>query len=215
MPEPIIQPSNRIPGADGMRAIACLWVFVFHLKFEVDWPSQDFFSDLLKRGNFGVPIFFVLSGMLLSLPFWKSYLDGLEMPSFRRYIVRRLCRIIPAYYACLLIMLLIHHRDDAATLLRSIAAFTFTNFLHWSTYFPVRHNAALWSINIEMTFYMLLPVVFWALFRLRRTVPAQAGVLIVMALLACWQVWFTRHTIDINLLDYPPADRTRFKMGCS
>src|SRR5438045_857848 len=63
--------------------------------------------SVLKNCDAGVAIFFALSGQLLSLPFWRSIFDGTKWPDFNRYLWRRACRIVPAYYACLIFVYLL------------------------------------------------------------------------------------------------------------
>src|SRR5690606_31943959 len=69
---------RRLTGADGLRAFAALWVVFSHLYQRLDLRAQTAwlqdFQVLMMKGAFGVSIFFVLSGMLLSFPFWKAYL---------------------------------------------------------------------------------------------------------------------------------------------
>ena len=63
---------RRLTGADGLRAFAALWVVLYHLYQRLHLPSQaPWLQDLqliIMKGSFGVSIFFVLSGMLLSTP---------------------------------------------------------------------------------------------------------------------------------------------------
>jgi peptidoglycan/LPS O-acetylase OafA/YrhL len=112
----------------------------------------------------GVAIFFVLSGMLLSIPFWSAYFDGGRFPGLPGYAARRLVRIIPAYYACLIILFAIQAFVlpplSLSDLIRLLSGLSFTNSFHWRTYFPTALSPPCWSIGVEMVFYVLLPV--WA-----------------------------------------------------
>ena len=58
--------TTRLPGLDGIRAVAVLLVIFHHLCSNgtfADWPAV---AHALKQGIFGVQIFFVLSGFVLS-----------------------------------------------------------------------------------------------------------------------------------------------------
>ena len=81
---------NFIPEIDGLRFIAIISVVLFHLYgfisekdssvYSMDY-NFDFIANFLKNGNFGVELFFVLSGFILGLPFAKHYLkDGKKYP---------------------------------------------------------------------------------------------------------------------------------------
>src|ERR1700681_3962702 len=63
---------SRLPGVDGLRAIAAMWVVFFHItafshaRFGHHFPGLDLF---LRSGSTGVSLFLVLSGFCLYIPF--------------------------------------------------------------------------------------------------------------------------------------------------
>lgn len=126
----------------------------------MDSPGVIWHESLHSQGPLGVAIFFVLSGLLLTMPFWQALSGQRAWPTLTSYATARLGRVIPAYFVCLLVCwFLTPTAPDRA--LRLGTAVTFTNWLHWRTYFPSPIDAALWSIGIEVWFYALLPL--WAL----------------------------------------------------
>src|SRR5690606_37154871 len=96
---------NRLMGADFVRAAACLFVLAHHLTQRVSPDAVDPALHSVFRfglmGPFGVAAFFVLSGYLLSRPFWLAYDAGAAMPSLRTYAMRRAARILPGYWFAL------------------------------------------------------------------------------------------------------------------
>src|SRR5215207_10905767 len=97
----------RLAGLDGLRGIACLMVFLYHARWHAQSSMENplrlqvfgfDFEGLLARFDAGVVIFFVLSGLLLSVPFWRGILRQAPTPNVNQYFWRRLCRIVPAYY---------------------------------------------------------------------------------------------------------------------
>ncbi len=165
---------GRISGADGLRAVAALWVVGSHL-FQRLAPQPDSWIDdvrlVMMKGPFGVSVFFVLSGMLLATPFWRAYLTGRPFPRIGHYTRRRVARIVPGFYASLAVssvVALLLVPDAPYRLVRFLAGLTFTSGLHWVTFFPVPLNGPLWSIGFEVVSYVLMPVAMWGLFRLRR-----------------------------------------------
>jgi peptidoglycan/LPS O-acetylase OafA/YrhL len=116
----------------------------------------------------GVPVFFVLSGFLLSLPFWSAYRSGLPMPSLRDYAVRRLARIVPGYWLCLLVCAMAAGLAGDPSGIRNLpVALTFVNPFCWWAYFPAPNNDSLWSVGVELWFYALLPLFSLGMFRCR------------------------------------------------
>ncbi|MBL9092694.1 MAG: acyltransferase [Planctomycetaceae bacterium] len=165
--------SPRLAGLDGLRALACLWVVVHHMVV-VDpplWTPEGYWRRLLQRGDLGVGIFFVLSGFLLSHPFWDANLRGRTAPSLRIYFAKRVGRILPAYYVCVLAcgVVALARYDLAEIVRRCLAAMTFANSLFPDYFFPFLFNSPLWSISVEMLFYLLLPPYLAAALRIRST----------------------------------------------
>lgn len=160
---------KTLHGADGLRALACLMVIAHHalqrLSPEALDPGLIETRAFIMNWNVGVSGFFVLSGYLLSMPFWQAFQDGKPMPGLGEYAVRRLARIAPGYYAALLICFLIQGPAADATL-RLITGLGFVAGFHWRTWFPSEINGPFWSISLEVFCYALLPFGMWAMFRL-------------------------------------------------
>ena len=157
-----LQKEKRLPGLDGLRALAALSVFGVHFNQIV---QLDFHIGpvgiyrLLANGNHAVSLFFSLSGFLLSLPFWKAIESGRPLPGMKRYILRRIGRILPAYYVALTILILLGGlwRIPGAgidILLHYTFLFNYTEFSIFSI------NPPFWTLAVEVQFYILLPVFF-------------------------------------------------------
>jgi peptidoglycan/LPS O-acetylase OafA/YrhL len=169
------QHPSRLSGADGLRALAALGVVFSHLfqrlGMEDQSPVLAAIQGIMMKGAYGVSIFFVLSGMLLSLPFWKAYLDGSPRPSIGHYARRRFARIAPGYWASLLVSFVVGFlifTDIQAPVLRLLSGATFTSGFHYLTFFPTESNGPLWSISLEVFSYVLMPLVMIAMFALGR-----------------------------------------------
>jgi peptidoglycan/LPS O-acetylase OafA/YrhL len=166
----------RIPGADGLRAIACLLVVWHHtaqkLNPENASPLIGALHFLGMRGEVGVSLFFVLSGCLLSLPFWSSFVNKKAFPSIKRYSIHRAARIAPAFWlnliACNILAIWLFNLDFNWQKFSS--GFLFINSYHYSTFFPSEINGPLWSIGLEVSCYVLLPLVLFVIFKAAKKV---------------------------------------------
>lgn len=183
----------RVPAADGLRGLAALGVVCYHCIYAAGRPRlhSDLVRTVFVSGYMGVDFFFVLSGFLLFLPVAASGRFG----STRSYALRRAARILPAYYLALLVTQvfdsllvkvpldypLASHRGIESLLLH--ATFLQHNLglsLGFSEGFGV--NGAVWTLSIEVLFYLVLP--FVALRYLRRPFLGLAGAL---ALSIAWR----------------------------
>lgn len=168
----------RLPGLDGLRAIAVIAVLLYHGEFA--WA---------RGGYLGVDLFFVLSGFLVSgLIFNEQQRTGTV--SLQRFWVRRIRRLVPAQVTLLLALLLfifLFHRPELYEF-RGQAIATLVGGMNWfliatgQSYFTaigrppaLRH---LWSLAIEMQFYLLWPLVFGGLLRVLRRLNTLVWTLI-------------------------------------
>lgn len=130
-------------------------------------------STFVPIGGYGVVMFFVLSGFLLSRPFWAALRAGEAYPSLKTYFLRRFARIVPAFWLALtlsLILGLLAGRAvlNATNIERYVAGLFFVNEFRAISVFPVEINGPLWSISYEVGSYMIMPVAFGLLFVFRK-----------------------------------------------
>jgi peptidoglycan/LPS O-acetylase OafA/YrhL len=158
---PLTVTSHRsIPGLDGLRAFSILIVVTAHLALGTQ--NFPYVYPLEKMGNFGVRVFFVLSGFLItSILLAEQERTGTIW--LRRFYFRRVLRLFPACWVLVGVVAilasrgyLVLHRHDLF-----FAATYLANF-HWTAGWPLRH---LWSLAVEEQFYLLWPLVLRSLRR--------------------------------------------------
>ena len=143
-------------GIDLLRIVAALMVFAAHIQAYLG-VGGGILGRELDGGRVGVVIFFALSGYLLYRPF------VLGRVSTWRYVVARLARIYPAYL-CALVGLTILTADR--TLLDHPAPYLLLAQNYVPDLFGMPLLGVAWSLQLEMTFYLLLPGVALAIRRL-------------------------------------------------
>src|SRR6185312_15424887 len=97
-------PAGRVPGLDGLRGLAALAVVVLHVWMytEANTPGHPVFVDaVLGELRVAVGLFFVLSGFLLARPWIAAARGERALPDLRRFALKRLARIGPAYWVAL------------------------------------------------------------------------------------------------------------------
>ncbi len=152
---------RRYPALDGVRAVAAIGVIATHAAYWTGNYQADTTGLFLARLDFGVALFFVLSGFLLFRPWLLAARYGgaggsTRPPSVRRYLWHRTLRILPAYWVVVLVAFATvpsRFGLGAGGLLRSL---TLTQIYRdgW------QHSGLtqMWSLATEVLFYLLLPV---------------------------------------------------------
>lgn len=150
--------SDRVtlPALDTMRAVAAVAVLATHTAYWAGDYTEPVWGTALARLDIGVAVFFVLSGFLLSRPWFAREAAGLARPSTRTYLWRRLLRIAPVYLlAVAAAYLLLPDNRDAS------AGDWVVSLLMLDLYLDDSLPAGLtqmWSLGTEVAFYLLLPV---------------------------------------------------------
>ncbi|HTB86066.1 MAG TPA: acyltransferase family protein [Candidatus Sulfotelmatobacter sp.] len=152
------------PAIDGLRALAVLSVFVFHLNHT--W---------LPGGFVGVDVFFVISGYLITSIIYKECLKGTF--SLVRFYQRRIARIFPAFFLVGIVTLagtsvVYNPREFASSGLSfAMASLSVINLklINQGNYFQIMPDAQpylhYWSLSVEEQFYIFFPLLLLLLFR--------------------------------------------------
>jgi len=159
------KPKGTVASLDGVRAIACLSVVIFHTHIATEqmnlWQRADqpLLAAIFWSGASGVTLFFVLSGFLLFFPYVKAPLFENPWPDTRLFYLRRILRIIPGYYFSLFLLVLLsspkylqpqNWKHLLLFLIFFMDSFQSTNRLI---------NGPYWTLAIEWQFYLLLPLI--------------------------------------------------------
>ncbi|MDE2308567.1 MAG: acyltransferase [Xanthomonadaceae bacterium] len=152
---------NRLPGLDLLRAIAIVWVMLFH-SFIVGGLGPRF-EWLSRYGWMGVDIFFVLSGFLIGAQVLRPLQRG-EPLSFGGFYRRRAWRILPAFAVVLAIYTLLPPVREAPGLQPwwQFATFTMNLLVDYPRNQAFSHA---WSLCVEEHFYLVFPLLAWWLTR--------------------------------------------------
>jgi peptidoglycan/LPS O-acetylase OafA/YrhL len=175
----ITRDGRWIPEIDGLRFVAIISVVLFHLEGELRArsgrviPVESRYFDLyslIANGDRGVRLFFVISGLILALPFARYALGQGERVSLRKYYMRRVTRLEPPYIVSVILftaMIAVYSHGHLAPGYRW-HALTSLFYLHNVTYGEQSIvNPVTWSLEVEIQFYLLAPLVM-QMFRIHR-----------------------------------------------
>lgn len=136
-----------------LRGIAVTYVVLFHFSFEP-----------LKFGFIGVDVFFVISGFLMAIL--------CQQRTFKEFYARRACRLLPAYFATILVVLVganlltlplennqvVEQALYAGAFASNIGFWMQNSYFSKSEFNPLLH---LWSLGVEMQFYLITPLLYY------------------------------------------------------
>ena len=166
---------SRIPELDGIRAIAIWMVLLLHILVFSSRPSLLFLPravrEIIGHGWLGVDLFFLLSGFLIT----GILLDTKEQPSyFKNFYIRRFLRIMPLYFAVVIVWSLAYRGYGRYFALSSVFGANLSPLFH----IHAPHGPdVLWSLAVEEHFYLLWPAIVFLLNR--RKVLALCGILFI------------------------------------
>jgi peptidoglycan/LPS O-acetylase OafA/YrhL len=178
--------SGRVRQLDGLRALAVMWVVFMHLNLAIG-----------RGGLYGVDVFFVLSGFLIT-----GVLLGERQKRGRislwRFYVRRVLRLYPALLALVLLLSIdgpFFSTDGSWGSWIRASAYTLTYTSNLAVLgqqqFDLGALGPTWSLAVEEQFYLLWPLVLILLLRLRPPRAWLVGGLIVVGLGLMSAFWWS------------------------
>jgi len=217
MPEiPSHNTAFRYKNLDGLRGILVLYVVMVHI--EMYKPDYGFaglpVTFLLQSGNVAVTVFFALSGFIITHLLLKER-AATQRISIRKFYIRRVLRIFPAYFMVLLAGFLLY-RELSSTRGVLLSVFFLSNIAYLKYLLPPVLYP-IWSVGVEEQFYAIHPFVMkWV---------TGKNKLLLLFLTAIFIVWILRYLYLIpglkgehffyalhNLFDYSRYDV--ILMGC-
>jgi peptidoglycan/LPS O-acetylase OafA/YrhL len=174
----------RSARVESLRALAAVAVLVGHalLIANAGLPPDSAKNRILIGGGLGVFLFFTLTGYLLWLPFARGGVDVV------RYARNRALRILPLYWAVVAILYLVQPSGA-----RTEDWWRFALFLqNYSADTAARLDSPMWTLVVEVQFYVLLPLLALAISALARGSLARAAALVAALGLASFALRLDR-----------------------
>jgi len=151
-----INTQQKLYGLDHLRAIAILYVFLFHY-FILSGGQPGWLPDFAKFGWTGVDLFFVLSGFLISSQLFAQLKLGQNI-SFKQFFLKRFFRIIPAFLVTVGLYFCFPFFREKESLPPLWKFLTFTQNIGLNLQELGTFSHA-WSLCVEEHFYLFLPLI--------------------------------------------------------
>ena len=167
---------NRLDGVDLLRGLAILFVVLNHVHMRLLLAGIPYAAHISKRligslvwnGQFGVQIFFAVSGFLITSTALRRW-GKLSNVSLRDFYLLRVARIVPMLLALLAVLTILHYAGISPFVVSEktggvgralLAALTLrVNLLQAQHGWLPANWGVLWSLSVEEMFYLFFPIV--------------------------------------------------------
>jgi peptidoglycan/LPS O-acetylase OafA/YrhL len=181
------RPGDNFSALDGLRGFASVIVVFYHCALFTGLLSPEarahrqlgWLTPFVNGFWSGIDIFFVLSGFLIARILMLDLIAS-QTIHYRTFLIRRFCRIFPAYYLILILSLLVVWKADFLLYpylygsfdRRELVRTSWMNFVYLNNYLRPGNKGGVfswgWSLCVEEHFYLVLPPLLWALLRYRK-----------------------------------------------
>lgn len=145
--------NNKLVAFELYRAAAVMMVVIGH--FVNDSKGMPFIAKEIANSFvlYGVPLFFIISGFLLSASFMSIQRTKVSLlPTINQFLIKRVLRIYPAYVASLVILSLLYGSDFMDFIAHLFNIHNFFEDYNRSI------NAVYWSLAVEFQWYLIAPL---------------------------------------------------------
>jgi peptidoglycan/LPS O-acetylase OafA/YrhL len=177
-----------------LRGVAALWVVLFHFCWYLPAIHPDRYTGAVYKGYLAVDVFFVLSGFVITHVYRDGFAWRVTGWRYRNFLKARVARLYPLHLTVLLLFVAAAIVERAATYAirgsfepmplvgeRSLSGLL-ANFLMlqglWAR--ELSWNDPSWSISLEFLAYLLFPLVFPVLWRMRPAGKTAIGGLLMI-----------------------------------
>lgn len=181
-----------IPEIEGLRFYSLAVIMFFHLAVNLAIKAPSAYAipgnghwvpQFMQLGAHAVELFFVISGFILACPFAVYYLMGGKRVELKSYFLRRLTRLEPPYFLCMIgffALMILMGRGTVSELFPHLAASMM--YLHNLAYSDKSLiNMVAWSLEVEIQFYLMVPLIA-LVFKIRHKIFRRA---VMVALGVC------------------------------
>ena len=161
---------DRAPAADFLRVASVLLIAWYHF-WQQSWLSPNFslfgleinMYPVVSRGYMFVYLMLLISGFVLTLGMYQG-----RYPTRKSFYLGRARRILPSYLLCLIVFFFFDalpnegYSSSSHMLIDISSHLTFTQNLFYESYSITRLNGALWTLAVEVQFYLIFPLLIKA-----------------------------------------------------
>lgn len=147
---------KKVENIEILRAISILWVLVYHVWVYSGYPNTGINTIIAYGGEVGVTLFFIISGFAIYMN-----LSNNSDIKFKEFISKRLLKVIPPYYFCMLIIIVFSNNSYLNSMHGFKDIFMHTIFIH--NFSPSTHgtiNGVFWTMGNIVQFYFIAIILY-------------------------------------------------------
>ena len=154
---------KKLLSLTGIRAVAALWVIIYHININFPTGLQNTF---INKGYLGVDMFFILSGFIISYVHQHEFLT-FPSPQTTKFLILRCARILPVHYFMLFTYAFffffksfVLHMPSESPEKNTLVDFVchIFNIQAWGVADHNSWNAPSWSVSAEWFAYLMFPL---------------------------------------------------------
>lgn len=175
----------RFSELDALRGAAAVSIVALHAYQDsrglhgAAYRDNAALTHIITNLDFGLGVFFALSGFVVFLPFAKALIEGRGHMGVREFMVRRTFRILPLYFIAIFLVWNARYYGGAGQVADLVRHLTFTQIYSEDKIFYTIGPA--WSLAVEVHYYVGTALLVWALTRLVRGVGSRRRRILMVA----------------------------------
>ncbi len=166
---------SRFSAAADIIRVFCVLLIAWYHIWQQSWLNPVLqigsfkldFNTIVRTGYMMVDILLMLSGFLLFLPYARHLIEKEPLPRIGEYYKKRAARILPSYLFCIAVVLFAYALPQGKYYSADhmwtdiLSHLTFTHNLFPMAYQGTQLNGVLWTLAVEVQFYLIAPLVCW------------------------------------------------------
>jgi peptidoglycan/LPS O-acetylase OafA/YrhL/peroxiredoxin len=217
-PAALPAPGKRTPRyteLDALRGAAAVGIVALHAYQNsrtiegYAYADNSVVRNLIINLDFGLGVFFALSGFVVFLPFAKALVEGRPHMGVKEFTTRRVFRIIPLYFVAILVVWNSRYYGGDGQIADLVRHLTFTQIYHNDKIFYTIGPS--WSLAVEVHYYIFTGILVWILTKFVPRVRSRGRRILLVAALpatlaaaSLFYKYWAFYVAHLGLDNFPP-----------
>lgn len=160
---------KEINSLTGIRGIAACWIVAYHTWLSGNHRVSGYIGTLLLHGYLAVDLFFILSGLVMSMSYGHLFEKRWEVSDYLSFMIRRISRLWPLYIVTLIVTGILTYFIEGKSFPFVVWLANFLMIQTWGIGESI--NGASWSVSVEWAVYFIFPFIFFPALKMHKVIP--------------------------------------------